>query len=1077
MSRVGACATLELSTALNAAAPAPKRHASDSDALPTPYLSSSRSAETTITGAEWARSKPSGSVAAAAAAFAAVALTPHHHPLSSKRAAKHSSLTLGSEAEQSPDNDSLFLPANEGMPLPFTPLSLMSRRATLPFAADATNHSGGGVRTSEGAFRFAFPTLVGTTEAVSAQDSTSCATDARAAFVPEMEPGDAHQQPVLDRPDSPRHATVFKDAAEDVPAAERGMLSLSGSLISASGAVRHAGGARQAEDVTCTTCSSINAAFTPLTTVGMPHAERYFSSLCGKWRPEALFSADSEAASSSSLCMCAVGNDVDSSPPSCRCSCLTSLPNRNSASHLLSTTLPPTAAPLGASAAASAQLMHQRFFLPSPGAACSAKTIPTTAAAISTTTHAEDVKHLCGSFPDAGRGADALLRTNQEGVQADDECALDISGGAAAAISIPAGTPCTSHNALPGKRDGGIGNERVAPSPGILGAGVGGSTERGVSLSLTPPDALVEPKMLRLTGAIVEVCTSSSATGTASKSAQHSSPAMQPQGWCKGRRRATATLLATRALHQHGSGSTTTTAYKLGTLLEFGEDPQGHQRAFLPCFTRGAACCVGKDGLPPVSGRPHAAATDAPSTLSPFSSSWPPLDRARRCGTAATPARAESPSEEEAKVHRPGTPDEEAIITLLSAQSPRSVRGEVEGTIEGCRELFDTVLTAPATLRSPIVQISSGSSGDAAADSVTPPCALLLPFLQSQMSRWLRWVNHKYRGVALHSFGEAGEERLLQRLPTDSLPKGGCAFPMRPNDDSSRCRPFFPFEDSPKADVPGNAAFYDVHRLEGDMPCLSLALSLSGSLVDSSNEGERSRGIGHREALSSLTSPWSAAGNNSWVSVGLQTEQREMVCATGELMQLRSSLTAPPPLSSMSRDALLPASSGERRCASPASPSPPLSTESLTASQIFSGSAPQWLSSDLVGVLNSSASFTCPSGDYRVPSLHSSLSCRSCLGGSTASTVADDRHREALYRLFHQPPSSLIGNLSECHDAYQAMVGTFSKEHHGLSWGELGPLLRPEDFIDYRALFPPQHLITFGDFVEFVEVLSVRYRR
>ncbi|KAG5488813.1 hypothetical protein JIQ42_00430 [Leishmania sp. Namibia] len=1077
MSEVGVYPTFELSTPLNAVAPAPTKHASDSDAPSTQYLSSSPPVETStiVTGAGGDNSKSSDSVAAVATA--AVALIPQCHPSAPRRSGEHSSLALSSEAEQSLGDVSSNLHFNEGVAMMPTPLNLMSRRATLPFTADSTNHGDGGANASEVAFRFALPTLVGRSETLYAQDSTSCATDTRVTFVAEREPSGAHQQLRVDRLDSPCSATVGKVAAEDFPAAGRGRLSLSDSLISALGAARDDGRARQAMDVACSPCLSTGAAFTPLTTAGMSHVERYFSSLCAKWRPGSIFSVDSEAASSSSLCLCAVGNDTDPSFPSCGCSCLTPRPNRNSASHLLSTTMPPLAPPSGVPAAAStpaapAQLMVRRFSSSTPRDTFSATTIPTVAAATSSASDDGDEVHLPTLFPDAGAGADAALHTDREGMQVDAERALGLSGDPAAATCILAEIPSTLHATFTAKRDGGASDERIPPCPGVSGTGAGTNTERETSVNRSPTHVLVQPNTLLLTDITREMCMSCAVTGVTSKAAQLSS-SMQLLG-LRERNSVAASLSVPQPLLQHGPCGGDTAASKLECPLELMEDPQEQKRDFLlPSAPRDATTRGGEYRLSSISGGPPAAATDASLTRSPLSPPWPPLTRGRRRGSAATPAEMKLLPEEGAEVSRLSrldTHDEEETLTLTSGQLSRSVWRELDGTIEGCRGLSDTVLTAPATPRSRSAGISMGSSGDAAAASVSPACAFFLHFLQSHLSKWLRWVNHRYHGMVRRTSGVTGEER--------SLPKSGGAFQKRAYNGSSGCRSFFPPEASAEAVDNGNADFHDVCLSKSDIAHLSLTLSLSGSLTNSSLEGEPSRDTWAQEALRSLTTPWNGGGNSSWLSVGLQAEQRGVVCATGELMQLRSSIAAlPPSPSSSSRDASFPTSSGKRRCVSPTPQSLSLSAESLIASQIFSGSAPQWPSRGLVGLLNSSASCACLSGDYHSPSLHSSLGCRSRMGGSTASTIADDRHRDTLYRLFHQPPSSLMGNLTECYEAYQAMVETFSKGHHSLSWGELGLLLRPEDCLDYRALFPPQHFVTFDDFVEFVEVLSVRYRR
>ncbi|KPA81419.1 hypothetical protein ABB37_03789 [Leptomonas pyrrhocoris] len=151
--------------------------------------------------------------------------------------------------------------------------------------------------------------------------------------------------------------------------------------------------------------------------------------------------------------------------------------------------------------------------------------------------------------------------------------------------------------------------------------------------------------------------------------------------------------------------------------------------------------------------------------------------------------------------------------------------------------------------------------------------------------------------------------------------------------------------------------------------------------------------------------------------------------------------------------------------------------EGLSASGVFNRGTPLSISRQLAALGNSGS---LPAGSPFVEYSASPKRKRNSLSGIAASTnsaLLDDEYRAQLYHEFQHPPSCIIGDLTGCYVAYKAMSETSSNGHHVLNWKELSLLLQPEDYIDYRDLFPPYHFLTFPDFVEFVEVLSVRHRR
>ncbi|CBZ26250.1 hypothetical protein, unknown function [Leishmania mexicana MHOM/GT/2001/U1103] len=1093
MSEAGGYSTLlELCTHMNAAAPAPSRHASHSDAPSTQRLSSSPEAEasTIMTGAGSVNSKPSGSVVASAASVASL---PHFHFLPTKRAPRFTSLALGSEVEPRRVDENFDLRAKEGVTAFSAPFNLTSRRATLPFAAAATCHSVGGATASEGSLRLALPTPVGDSKTINGQNPTYSVTHSRVTLSPAMVVDDAHQQWRLDGLTSPDRGVAGEDAAEDAAGAGQGSPFLSDNLMSPVGAVRDDGGAGQLIDVASTQHSFISEVDAFLGAMEMSDEEDCSLDLAATRRPHALSSTDSVAAAMADVC--ALGNDIDSSPPSCGCACMRGCPDPNCVSHMLDITvtlnMAQTGVPRKASAsAASAQFTYQRLSSSTPGIGTSATTILTTAALTPPTPHTGDDVHPPKSFPDAGQGAAPFLHSDREDTRVGGEGVFDVTADPTAAVCIQAKPPSTADDAVTVQHDASGSDERGAPCPGVSGVGVGTCTEHDARLSFTIPINRVQPRTPLVTDTISEVYTSSFATVTTSKSTQESSSSTQMLSSREGVSIATS-VSAPRSLLQHNSCGRSTTTPKLGSPLQLTEELQGQkQEPRRPSFSPRDTFDIDKDSSAQVSGgAPTAAVTDLSSSplpfswLSPESPSSLPFVRSQRSqhrGTVAAFEEVELLPEEEAVLKRPETRDKEKITTIDAVPPPHLLRGP-DRAAEECRDLSDAVPTPPATDSSRGARAHSESPGDDA-NSVDSAGAFF-PTLQSKLSKWMTWVGRKYHGVLRVTSDAAGEEQSLQQQqqPLESPPRRSCAPQRKSNDDSSGHRVSFPPWDSAEAVDNGSAAFYDARSLNGEPSHLSFALSLSTSQANSSYDGERSRHPGVQEALCGLTTPWCGGGNNCWYSMGWQMEPRRTRRATNGSMRLRRSITTSP-LSPSIRDGLFPTSSGERLCDSTTPPDLSLSAESLTTTfdvlktQIFSGGALQRLSRSLGGPLNSSASGTSMSGDHHSLSLPSSRDYHSHVSHSNTSAIADDRYRDTLYRLFRHPPSSLIGDITECYEAYKAMT-TSSNGHHVLNWGELGLLLQPEDYIDYRALFPPYHFVTFEDFVDFVEVLSVRYHR
>ncbi|CAJ1038219.1 hypothetical protein Q4I32_008126 [Leishmania shawi] len=656
-----------------------------------------------------------------------------------------------------------------------------------------------------------------------------------------------------------------------------------------------------------------------------------------------------------------------------------------------------------------------------------------------------------------------------------------------AAAYIQSDLSLTAQDTFTVKHNGDDRGERSAPSPSVPGEGVGSCIKHETRSTFPQSIDLVQPNALLVTDAVSEMYTNSLVPMITSKSAQQPSSLTQLLGSCEGRSVA-ASVSVLCALHQRDYCGTSPTAFMPGSPLHLIGEPSELKREHLHLsFSPDATLEFDEHGPSPASGgTPTAELTDLSSPLSPLSLSFPeslssaPCARAQRRGTVAAPADVNMFPEGKAVLKSPETLKEEEAITLSAALPSCFLWKGLYGPAEDCRDLFDIVPMAPATSSSQGARACSESPGDDAA-SVGSAGAFFVSLFPPTLSKWMRWVSRKYHVVMRHTAGAAGVVQLSQEQRSKSPPKRSCASPRNSSDGASGDGAYPPPGDSTEAVDNDSAAFCDVGSLKDEMAYLPHTLSFSALQANFSYGDEWSRHSGAQEAQDDLTSPWNGARHNSWFRVGLQTEQRGAVRAAGGLMQLRRSITASSP-SSLISDASFLTSSGERRWGSPTNLS--FSAESLTttfgaltAAHTFRDGTLQRLSHSLGGTLSSSASCTSLSGDYHRPSLPSSLGSHSHRSGSTTSAIADDNYRDMLYLLFHHPPSSLIGDLTQCYEAYKAMVETSSNGHHVLNWSELVLLLQPEDYIDYRALFPPNHFVTFEDFVEFVEVLSVRYHR
>ncbi|GET93487.1 hypothetical protein, unknown function [Leishmania tarentolae] len=1069
---------IDLCAHMNAADSASRKHVSHSHTPSIQCLSSSSVAEasTVMAGAGSVDSKPSGFIAATPGAVTSL---PHFHFPPAKREPHVSPLVLGSEERQSCGNEQFDLDTKEGIAVSSASSSLMSRRATLPFSAVPTCHGVGDATTSEGAPRLSPPILVGSCKSIYEPAPRRSVTHSGVTLALEMMSHDPQQQSHLNGLVSLGSAVSGEDDVDDAFAAGQGRPSLSGNCLSSVRAFRGKGRAVQSIDVECTPYSSISEADALLGAVETSEEEGYLLNLGATRRPGTCSSVDREATVAADVCV--LGNDIDSSPWSCDCLWMRGSPDPHCVSHMPDTTTSSKAEPLevlerASASTAPAELTHRRFSSSRPGGGILPTTIRTTASATLPTAHAGDDLHLPKSLPGAREGTAPFPHNDREDTWMGGEGVLDVSGDPTAKTCIQGKPPLAAHDTGTVQHDGSGGDKRSAPIPGVSGVGVRTCTGHDGRLSYTIPVDHAQSNTLLLTDTITEVCTSSFATATTGKSTQESSSLTQLLGSREGGSIA-ARGSASRLRHERNSFGAGITGPKLGTPLQETEALRGQkQKVQPPSISPTDVFHIGAQSSSEVSGgAPATEVTNSSSSPSPFSRSspmarWSPLlARAQRRATVAALAQMEQVPDEGAVLKRGEIPDERKTIISTATRPPPLLLKEPDPAEEVCGDLFDAVPEAQATDKSCSAPAHSVFPGD---DAVVGNSAgtFFRSLLQSKLGKWMTWAAHKYHGVVHGTSGVAGEEQSAPQHPLDSPPRSSLSPQRKPNDGSTGHSISFLPVDGAEALDNGNSAFYDLRPFKSETSHLSFALSLSTSQLNSSCDGDRSRHSGVQEALCGRTPLWSGGGSNSWYSVGLQTVARGTGRATKGSMQLHHSITESPLLPSTC-DAPFLTSPGEQRCGSTPLPNLSFSGESLTStfdalsSRIFSGGVVQRFSRNLGSTRNRSASDTSTWVHHH-----------KCVRGSNTSAIPDDHYRDTLYQLFRHPPSSLIGDLTECYKAYKSMA-TSLNGNHVLNWGELSLLLQPEDYVDYRALFPHYHFVTFDNFVEFVEVLSVRYHR
>ncbi|KAK7200480.1 hypothetical protein NESM_000102800 [Novymonas esmeraldas] len=1070
MSEFGGYPTLlELCSPLPTAAALSSRHSSRSDnASPLgPSLAPVEAAFTTAgTGA--GGSKLGSAMAAAAStsslstSVAAMAASPLHRRSLLQPAAAHDSHIPGSRANASPEDGSLDLHVKEGVTMSSAPFHLTSRRATLPFV-------GGDPAAVDGGLRTALLNLVASSEDVDLLCPVVPATRSSSAVAVEAE--ETGEEPPA-RLDVGLLASVRGEGAADGGvgggiATERGRASLLDDLFSAVVATGNGGDGVTPHDVAEAVLM-----------------QQHFSGLSVQWVRDVGSSAEVPALGSFR-----VDCDSASSVPSPLFPSVTSQSGRASINHRLSVTLPPTAVRVASSATASASttaLLPPRrssISASAEGSVTTAVVMPaaTDVGALEPFSDADEERSepsACSGRDDTQAGEDSVsVACGEDGdggvgdlVVADDPAAPNLDGEA------PCATQC----------DASRGDAATAVSQ--------------ASLYVVPLLDLARSSKLLPADTLTEVFTGSFATVNCSKSTQQPSSSARLMGSHEGRS-VGANMSFPPPWHRRSSGVTSTA----NTPRHGGEDPlllaaAPHSSelvgAALQSLLSSGAGAVdvrerGSSGTHDMTPATTAAAAAAPSSASstvsasvPESPSSPPSTLLRRRGTVAAPSTA------------PPLP--------VTVPEPREGGAPVDGGDGHEEEEEEDEEEAPAT-RSPrfvwreLVKASGesgGPPGSAAADAapsgyVAPAVAERLssptavagggappPVRQLGVSGWVRWAQRKCQEVmARHAVADAAR----RGSPSRSRHPSAATSSKHVANNSHRAS----FPPGGAVERVGNVSgsLYDAQPPRRTSPHLTLAVSLHSAHASMTCDGDASQHSAVPEPPGGLSSPWSIGGNNSWLSVGSQSEMRGVVRTKGGLMQLRRSQAGSPP-SSFGREVPLAASPCDRRSGSPTPPSLSFSEESLTAnfdgltaSQLFSGSALQRITRSLGSAMNKSASHASISGDRHSLSAHSSTGRHSRMSGSTASAVADDHYRDTLYNLFRHPPSSRIGDLTECYTAYKAMAETSSHGQHVLTWGELGLLLQPEDYIDYCALFPPYHYVTFDDFVEFVEVLSVRHHR
>ncbi|KAG5490286.1 hypothetical protein JKF63_00406 [Porcisia hertigi] len=706
--------------------------------------------------------------------------------------------------------------------------------------------------------------------------------------------------------------------------------------------------------------------------------------------------------------------------------------------------------------------------MPTNGGGISAVTSPATAPAAPatlTTSDARNDMHPPDALPDAGNDAHEFSLSGRDGTAVSKEGVFNVRGDNDGRSSVPL--------------------------TGVSDVGVEGTMGNEGDSDPTPPMGLIQLNPPLLTEADSETSTAAFNTTKASNFTQQPASSIQLLVSCEEGSVAADVSVSHALQQQNGLSNTNAAALDPESSLQMKEMPKEHQ--WKPLHTPlhvTVTFDVDERGQSSTSdGAPTPAAMDLSSLLSIVSILSSPelspslqFERAPRRVAVSSAGEVEPTPLLGPELNRPGAAKEEKIDNLVSVRSPGLVWGLVGGSsAANCDDLSETAPAAPSTNSSQAARPHSEFPGGRVASADTTEAffsALRLP----NLPKWRRWVSSKYQEVVRQLSGFTNGKWFPQLRPSDLPPKRRGLLKTKSNGGSSSRSVSFPPGDATETVESRSAALGDTHTLKGKIPSLTMALSFSPSRLRSGDEGERSRHFRDYEAPGGLANWRSCGPNNSWFSVVGSTEQRGVVGATGRPMQLRCCITASSS-SFIARDAPFPRSSEEWRGDSLT----PLSFSLLGESRAGSSGTPevsrasggslQRLFGGLDSTMNNSSNYMNHSGDYYSMSLASLPGHHSLMSRSPANAIADDNYRHMLYHLFHHPPSSRIGDLTACYEAYKAMADTSSNGHHLFNWGELSLLLQPEDYIDYCALFPSHHFITFRDFVELVEVMSVRYHR
>jgi len=92
----------------------------------------------------------------------------------------------------------------------------------------------------------------------------------------------------------------------------------------------------------------------------------------------------------------------------------------------------------------------------------------------------------------------------------------------------------------------------------------------------------------------------------------------------------------------------------------------------------------------------------------------------------------------------------------------------------------------------------------------------------------------------------------------------------------------------------------------------------------------------------------------------------------------------------------------------------------------------------------------------------------------TPLATTDDHLRAGLYHLLLHPPSAQLGSTDACQRYFHALQ--MLCPHQRVGWERVRLLLQPGDLIHHGDLYPADFLLPFSEFLNFVEIASVRYR-